>query len=312
MSEQLWFLFALAGAGIGAVVQIIDMYLRQDEVFSHPIEPTIVSGTMQAMLWLSLPFVGFEYPSSGLVAGLAVIGGVLHIASLFFYFKVVFSFGDMSVISMLWNLLVAAVPILAFVLLGERLDALEYFGILLLFVGALALSFAEGVDTGLLPAVSKYMLVAVFLMGLSMVCLKGVYEHSTYWSGYLFYNFGIVGGGIAGYVFFLPKRYRRRFHGTFRSFFLFFLGIEFLQLAGEFCSNLATSLGPVSLVSAVESLQPVFIVFMAAGLFFIGKLFPWRRIRVLRPMCREQFQGMRVKMVAMALMAFGVYLIQHI
>ena len=110
MSEQLWFLFALAGAGIGAVVQIIDMYLRQDEVFSHPIEPTIVSGTMQAMLWLSLPFVGFEYPSSGLVAGLAVIGGVLHIASLFFYFKVVFSFGDMSVISMLWNLLVAAVP----------------------------------------------------------------------------------------------------------------------------------------------------------------------------------------------------------
>lgn len=312
MSEQFWFVFALAGAGIGAVVQIIDMYLSEDDVFSHPIEPTVVSGVMQAMLRLSLPFVGFKLPSSGFMAGLAVFGGLLHIASLFFYFKVVFSFGDMSVISMLWNLLVAMVPILAFVLLGERLDALEYFGILLLFVGALTLSFSEGVDTGLLPAVSKYMLIAVFLMGLSMVCLKGVYEHSTYWSGYLFYNFGIVGGGILGYVFFLPKRSRHRFHRTFRSLFFFFLSIEFLQLAGEFCSNLATSLGQVSLVSAIESLQPVFIVFMAAGLFFIGKFFPWKRIRALQPMCREQFQGMRVKMVAMALMAFGIYLIQHI
>lgn len=311
MSEQLWFLFAIAGAIIGAVVQVLDMYLSKDGIFSHPIEPTVVSGVMQAMLWASLPFVGFEYPESGLIAGIAVLGGILHISSLFFYFKVVFSFGDMSVISMLWNLLVAAVPILAFVLLGERLDALEYFGILLLFVGALALSFSEGVDTGLLPSVSKYMLVAVFLMGLSMVCLKGVYEHSTYWSGYLFYNFGIVGGGILGYIFFLPRRFRRRFHETCRIFFLFFISIEFLQLAGEFFSNLATSLGPVSLVAAVESLQPFFIVLIALGLFVVGRVMPWKRLRALEPMCRAQFQGMRVKVFAMALMIFGVYLIQH-
>ncbi|MGB2791020.1 MAG: hypothetical protein WBC29_00510 [Candidatus Moraniibacteriota bacterium] len=312
MSEQSWFLFATAGAIIGAVVQIIDMYLREDGIFSHPLEPTIVSGVMQAMLWVSIPFVGFEYPESGLIAGLAVLGGLFHIASLFFYFKGVFSFGDMSVISMLWNLLVAMVPILAFVLLGERLSALEYFGILLLFVGALTLSFSEGVDTGLLPSVSKQMLIAVFLMGLSMVCLKGVYEHTTYWGGYLFYNFGIVGGGVLGYIFFLPRRTRRQLHHTFRSFFFFFLGIEFLQLSGEFFSNLATSLGPVSLVSAAESLQPLFIVIIALGIFLAGKALPWNQLKLLRPMCLAQFQGLRVKVVAMVIMIFGVYLIQYI
>ena len=102
MSEQLWFLFAIAGAIIGAVVQVLDMYLSKDGIFSHPIEPTVVSGVMQAMLWASLPFVGFEYPESGLIAGIAVLGGILHISSLFFYFKVVFSFA-VSFIASSWQ-----------------------------------------------------------------------------------------------------------------------------------------------------------------------------------------------------------------
>lgn len=308
--QQAWFLFAITGVVVGAVVHIIDMYLREDRVFALPVEPAIISGVLQSMLWVVIPFVGFEHPASMWMALLAIGGGILHIASLFFYFKAIFAFGDVSVISMLWNLLVAMVPILAFVLLGERLTSMEYLGIVALFAGALILSSSRGVEASLLPAVSKHMLVAVFLMGLSMVCLKGVYERETYWSAYVFYNFGIVGGGVLGYGFLLPGASRARFRATFRSFLFFFIGIEFLQLLGEFFSNLATSLGPVSLVAAIESLQPLFVILISVVVFLGGRVFFRTRTALLRAVCSVQFQQIPMKTLALACMLLGVFLIR--
>ncbi len=311
MPNQYWFLFAIFGAAIGAVVQIIDRYLNEGSVFSHPLEPAIISGVLQSMLWVAIPFVGFEYPESQMVALLAIFGGMLHIASLFFYFQVVFSFRDVSATSMLWNLLVAMVPMLAFLLLGERLDILEYFGIFLLFSGAIALSSLERTGEGIPLSVAGKMLIAVFLMGLSMVCLKGVYAHSSYWGGYLLYNFGIVGGGVIGYIFFLPERFRRKFHRTFRASFFFFLGIEFLQLLGEFFSNLATSLGSVSLVAAIESLQPLFVILIVSGMLLVIKVLHWKRLETLRSMCFAQLGGLRGKTFAAIFMVLGAYLVEH-
>lgn len=62
-----WFLLALLGSMIGAVVHIVDTYLREDNVFERPLEPTIISGGMQAMLWIIVPFVGFSLPRDAFV-----------------------------------------------------------------------------------------------------------------------------------------------------------------------------------------------------------------------------------------------------
>lgn len=308
--DNSWFFIAILGVAINAVVYFIDVFLCEDEVFSSPLEPTIVSGVMQAMLWLAMPFVGFERPESWTIAVLAIFSGVLYTVSFFFYFKSIFSFGDITLISMLWNLLVAMVPILAYILLGEILTVTEYIGIIALFAGALVLSSSGGVNASLIPKVSRYMLVAVFLMGLSMVCMKGVYEHSTFWGGYFFYNFGIVGGAVLGYIFFLPQRAERRFQRTFRKFFGFFAGIEFLQLSSEFCSNLATNLGRVSLVSAIESIQPVFIILLSVGAATFGRfLFP-KKILFLQSLFSIQLQNLPIKAVAFICMSFGIYFIK--
>jgi drug/metabolite transporter (DMT)-like permease len=304
-----WLSFALAGSFIGAVVHIIDTYLFKKEAFSDPVEPAIISGVMQAMAWVTIPFVNFTFPESGFVAVVAILGGLFYITSLFLYFKALFSFGDISLITILWNLLLGMVPILAYVFLKETLSFQAYLGIALLFLGANIVSYSNHIEKKIFWKVFSLMMLAICCMALSLIGMKYVFSHTPYWSGYFLYNFGMVLGGLLGYIFFLKKKNDKKFFGTIRRFYLFFFGIEFLQLLGDFFSSLAVNFGPVSLVTAVESLQALFIVILAVAVVAFLKRFKGRYRDIIDEIQVNQLGGFRFKLGAMMAMVVGAYLV---
>ncbi len=304
-----WFIFAILSTVVSAVVQVIDVYLREDRIFVDPIEPTVVSGLMQAMLWIVIPFVGFQLPGNTWIVFLAIFGGILHILSLFFYFRAVFSFGDISLIAILWNLLLAVVPLLAYLFLGELLTIGEYVGIVMLFAGAFFITYSKDTDNRIFFRVAGLMLVAVVLMSISIVCLKNVYEYTSYWNGYLLYNFGIVGGTALGCLLFLGKKTGRRLRKTTQKFLYFFIFVEFLQLVGDSLSNRATSLGPASLVTAIESTQSFFVIVVSVIVAFFVRLFFRKKELLVKSIQAMQFQALPMKIVALIFMFIGAYLV---
>lgn len=303
-------LFALAGSLIGAVVHVIDTYLYKRDIFFEPVEPAIISAVMQAMAWTAIPFIDFSLPADPTILFLGLFAGLLHTISLVLYFRVLFSFGDISLISILWNLLLGMVPLLAFVFLGEHLAIQSYFGIALLFAGANMISYSEKIEKKVFRRVVVLMIAAVFFMSASVVCMKYVFENTSYWSGYFSYNFGIVLSGLLGYIFFLKRRYDKRFLGAIGKLFWFFVGIEFLQLVGEFFSNLAVDFGPVSLVTALESLQSAFVILLCLLILAYLKLSKKEQGSLLAKDIRtHQLNGFGVKWAAIVVMVFGAYLI---
>lgn len=294
---------------VGAIVLLVDTYLVHDDVFESPLEPAIISGLMQSMFWLALPFVDFTLPAEVWIAVLAVVGGILHGWSMYFYFKTIFSFGDISLASILWNLTLAIVPVLAFVFLGEMLSASQYIGIALLFMGALLISYSGDINTRVFLRVLSLMSLSVVFMSVSMVCMKSVYTHTDFWNGYVLYNFGIVGGSLAMLALSFVRKTDRHLRGVLRRYFKLFLFIEFLQLVGEFFYNVAESLGSVSLVSAVESLQDVFVMAFGALIFFGMKFFFKRKQRIVSAMYTLQSRALFAKLFAVAVMVYGAYLV---
>lgn len=307
--ENSWFLFAILATLVGAVVQVVDVYLLKDGILHDPIEPTLISGFMQIMLWVVIPFVGFQLPESPWIAYLAIVGGILHISSLYYYFKAVFSFGDISLIAILWNLLLAVVPILAFFFLGEVLSIAQYFGILLLFVGVISITYSNDIKRKVFFRVGGLMFLAVIFMSISIVCLKNVYEHTSYWNGYLLYNFGIVGGAGLGYVLFLKKKTERHLKKAVGKFFYFFIFIEFLQLLGDSFSNRGTSLGPASLVTAIESTKSFFVIFVSVAVAFFIRTFFKKKELLSMAIQALQFQALPMKIVSVIIMSIGAYLV---
>ncbi len=305
-----WFFIAILGAILGAAVQITDAYLFEDNVFKHPFEPTIISGVMQAMFWLGTPFIGLNFPDRFLVVIFSFFGGIFHLLSLFFYFRAVFVTRDVSVIAIFWNLLLGAVPILAFLFLRETLSIREYIGIAILFGGSIVISYSKRVSRREFSRVFWTMMVAVFSMALSVTCLKWSYDQSGFFPVYLTYNIGIVTSSILFYAIFLKKPERSRLKKLTGKWFLIFFVLEFLQFSGEFFSSLAMSIGSVSLVTALESVQAVFVVILSWSAFFLFK-FILRKKEYLAIAIRDfQMRSLHLKVVAILIMALGGYLLQ--
>jgi len=87
--------------------------------------------------------------------------------------------------------------------------------------------------------------------------------------------------------------------GVYRRYIPFFILSEIMSMGAVFFSNLAMSSGPVSLVRAVESAEPVFVIIFT---LLIYPFFP--------QYAREAMHGgMKKKILLMVCIVFGIYLI---
>lgn len=310
--ENLWILIALGSAALFAIVNILDVLFFEEKIYINPLEPTVTSGVMQLLPWFFIPIFGFSLPWNFWAIILALCAGFFGIFSYFFYFKAIFSFKDASLAAIFWNLSLVFTPIFAFLLLEEKLAIVNLMGIFLLFLGANCMVLVGGFkveEKKKFWGIARSMLVAVISMSLSAVLLKAAYEQIDYWECYLISSLGMAIGSLFVYMLFFRKSEKKRFNGVVIKFFWSFFLIEVINVIASSVSNFAINIGSVSLVTALESTQPVFILLFVAISFFVVGMFGKKKVEILKTLYREHMNHLSYKLVATLIMAIGAFFV---
>lgn len=195
----------------------------------------------------------------------ALLSGIVYVVEVMIYF---FSIKHENV-SMVIAILMSSplyTLLLAVLFLGERVTVAQAAGILLVVAGSMVVSVRKGegrhtVSGMLLPSV-----VASFLLGASAVLVKYSLASLSFYDS-------VVARQIGSFLAVLPIGIilvMRQSGGQFRNPkpVLFSGASEAVFMVGMMVFTLASSLGPISLVSAAGAVQPLFVLFW---IFLLGK-----------------------------------------
>jgi drug/metabolite transporter (DMT)-like permease len=238
-------------------------------------------------------------------------GGFFLVVSYFFYFKALFKAGDAALIQILYNTIAVVVPILAFVLLQEKLSLMQYGGIAIAFIGVTTLAGDGKTKNEKFWPTMLIMSGAVIFFALNMIFTRELYVLSIpFYSVILFYSLG----GVMGGLFFLVLRIRKYSVGNLlnigKKYIGWFVFSELIVLGGIVASQRAIEISPaVSLVAVIESFQPAFIVILSALIFLAFRFFLHKYADLARKIYNDQLSGLAPKIIAIIIMAFGIYLI---
>ncbi len=302
-----WLLMALLTPALWAMSCIMDVCFVGKRIFRYPSDGPIISGLF-CILPLFVVFTevgGWETVTLG-TAWPALLAGVCYFLHLYFAFKVLFTINDASCSETFNTLTVFFVPIMAFVLLGERLDPIYYVAIILALTGILVLIryHLSGVHWRAVALLT----IAVMCISLTMVLQAWVFERMAYWNGMILFAFGTF--IMALMIAVIQRKRRRRIVGLCRRFGKFFILAELLQLTAVLASQRATAIGPsVSFVAVVECSLPLFVMLFSAGFVACS-----RRWKTLTPHLHEtlllQMTSATVKCISLTFIVGAIIMVQ--
>ena len=273
--ELQWLFFALLTPVLWSAVVFVDDSLLRN-VYRSPSVGVIISGLFGLLPLVSLYWLDLQ-TIPPLIAGIAMVSGVLTIMNYYFYFRALEKEAPSIVIAM-FSLTPAIVPFLAFALLGETLTQQQILGfiIILMFTFMLAVIDVKKLkfSKALLPVI-----LASILVAFALIAGKFVYERVDFYTGYMYYSIG-VGIGTLPFLYMklmMTEKLKKRKKIPKKSLLiipLVLVGSELINLAAELSSNIAISLGPVSLVEVIQNTQPMYMLVIALLLYpFFPKYF---------------------------------------
>lgn len=260
-----WSLVALLGYFFAAISAVFDKYLLSDRIPTPVVYAFFVSLFSMVPLVL-IPF-GFQY-TTWYSTWTLLLSGVLFVYGLIAFYTAVKQH-EISRVAPLVGTVVSLVAFLAVFLPwmpGEQTVEVWYIAALIcLIVGGLLISFDLPFHKG--EHISKLVLVAGLLMGVSLLLLKEGYVGSNFVSGIIWSRIGMVSAGLS--LLLIPT-FRRDIFAQFQGFghrseralgttVLFVLNKTSAGIA-TFLVTYATYLGSVSFVQALSGMQYVFIL----------------------------------------------------
>lgn len=319
-----WLLLAFLAPMFWAAVNLLDVYFV-DGVYRDEFDGLIISSFFQilpiavVLLFLRIDFgsfVGFSY-SDGVIGldkflWLALAGGLAFNFSFYFYYKALFNTNDSALLQIFWGLTIVVVPVLSFLLWGERLSLYIYLGMAITLLGVTILSASKKFQAKIFSRYSLIMVGAVFFLSLAMVLEGKAYESLAgrglgdqgFLLGFLFFALGAF---LSGLIFSIIKK--RNPWPLLKKYWKVFILLEGMTSLGNFTSQRAIDVSPsVSYVATAETFVPVFILgFSLLVLFFSSNLLKIKSL-VIERVYGGQLNGVWLKIVATLIMAFGVYI----
>lgn len=292
-----WLYLALLAPLLYAVVNLFDDNLLE-KVYKSPYLSTVFAG-----FFGSLPILALLFKTSNDISNSAALAaaaaGMLTTSYYFFYFKAL-ELENPSVVVAMFSLAPALLPVLANIFLGEKLSMLSLVGFTIVVTASLAMAVIDlkkfKFSSALIPVI-----MAVVLMDAGALLSKYSYEHAEFFPAYMFFSLGMGAGGL---LFLLAKFQEnsaglRDIRKIFWRVLPVFIAAEFVNLSAELTLNLAINGGSVSLVKAIESIQPMFVLLIALVLYpFAPRFF------------REaEAGGVAKKFLLMAVAAVGIVII---
>jgi len=290
-----WIIFSILAAFIWSIVNTVDKYVLTKWV-RKPIIPVMIMGVIGLIVALIIFLInGYSYLSAGHI-GLGLLAGIFYIIANIFYFKAA-KIEEISRVAPLFHLAPLFLVILAAVFLGEIFTPLKYLGIFLLVIGAILISSRD-----LKIKLGKafwLMIMSTLFFSFDLIITKYLLDFADFWTIFAYIRIG-AGIGLIPifYLYFNELKSLVAEHGGK------VVGVisanETLNVFGALSATIAASLGFITLVEALASLQSLFLLIITVTLsIFYPKIL------------KEEIKKFTVllKFIAIVLMFIGVILI---
>lgn len=296
-----WLLFALLAPAIYAAVVFVDKYILVKEVKDYrgmSIYSSIIASIFGCIIWIAtgFPFLNFQDTSIILFTGiLTTFGAALYFNAL--------SKGEVSKITILFQITPLIILILAYFLLKESITSNQLLGFILILISTIGVSLEKRKGNFKLSSTFILILLADLFWALALVLFKFVTETNSFAKIVSFESWGIGLGGVILYYFF--PSVREAFLKTNKKLKKRVLGIIFINesfyLLGRLLTYFAVTLGPVALISVVGGTQVFFAILYGFLLTTIApKIFQ-------EDISRE---GLFKKIILGGLVLFGLWLVR--
>ena len=297
-----WLLISTAGYLLLAVEAVITKILLSNKVKSWQLYSFYV-GLLSLNGVLFAPF------------GLKWFGGMLFLESLLtgtiFFLALVFLYKSLekSSASRVFILYGSVVTVASFfweyLLLGQLFSKADLMAVLLLILGGFLVSFKFYKNR--MFSDYKTVIFSGFLMALALVMMKDIFTQQNFITGYVFSRFGVF---LSALSLMLYPKFRRVVKASLKNKskkdnqknFGFILGAKIVSGTGKILINYAISLGSVTIINALVSVQYSFVFIFTVLLGFLN-----------RKMIQEKVTTKNIifKTAGLILVIMGIFLIHN-
>jgi uncharacterized membrane protein len=292
-----WFVFALLAPMAFAIANIFDKYILTKKIkdpFSYNII-TMMLSIIPLVFLLFLLNLTFDFSSV-----LAILYGVAFAFLYVVYNKALMKEEASRIISLMYTFPIFVV-ILSSLFLNEYLNVQKYLGIILLVASAFLVSYKKMGKKFTVSITVALILFYAFGSASLKVLTKYALYSIDYWS---FFYWSLVGDLIGALLLLLSFRIRKNFIRHMleidKKTFLIVLIADVAVWIGYLFLFIATSLGQVSLVTALMSIQPLIV-------FIFTIILTVRKPKILKEEINKT--SLLLKSMAVILILVGSYLI---
>ena len=257
-----WVLFSVLSAFAYAIVNLVDKYVLTNWI-KNPIIPILIQGVVGLIAGIVIYFIFGFSDLSYINIFLAFMSGIFYILSAWFYFKAV-KIEEISRIIPILYLAPLFILILASIFLGEFFAPIKYLGIIFLIIGAILIS-AKKITNISFNKSFWLMILAAFLLSLNQIVTKYLLAFADYWTIFSWTRIGIIIALIPAFFFcYKDLLLTVKEHGK-KVIAVVSLN-ESLAIVGVILITIASSIGYITLVNAMSSFQPLFVLIFAVFL----------------------------------------------
>ncbi len=290
-----WVIFSILAALFSGIALTIDKYVVS-KVVKNPFAVTCILGVISLisalLIYLFIVFSALEFHH----IIFAFVGGIFYILFYLSYFKAA-QIEEISRIVPLLSLAPLFVLVLATIFLGEIFTPEKYLGIFLLVIGAIIISSKK-----LKISFGKAFWLTVFAsfsLSITFVITKYLLNFTDFWTVFAYTRIGEI-FVLIPLLYFTFSDLVRTMEGQKMKVIGLMTAEEFFYLSSMLFVTIASAIGPVTLVTALSSIHPFFVLLFAVVLSIF---YPW----IIKEEIRKR--TLSVKLIAIILIFIGVVFI---
>lgn len=300
-----WLLYAWIVPIAWGLAAVIDVLLIEWDIYENPLQASAISGFVVAfpLLLLFLPHANLQSLNATVVV-VGLLSGVCYALHLLFYYQAMFTANDAAHAETFMNTEVVFVPVLAFIVLGERFADTNYLSIGLAGLGAIVMSWSARCHVIAHARLTRFLVCAVFASSAGFIVEDILFDLTDYSTGVVCFSIGLLLGIAPSLV---QQGVGRTGSTLFRNFRLIFCAEIFALVASAAQMRAIEKSHSVSLVAVIESARPLLIMLMCLAAWVLVRNYRRSDNGTIAAL-REQFSAGAHKLTACALIAGGVYI----
>lgn len=260
---SLYILIAILAYLLFAITGIADKFLLSGAI-RHPITYAFLVGILSPIVIILAPF-GFHI-ITGQVLFFALLGGFCFTYALFFFYSAIQQGSASRILPIEGGLVPVLTFVLAFFIVGEKLDSNQIVAFVLLVLGSILISIKK-VEGKWQPLALRNAIIAAFFFALALTLYKYTYNHTNFISGLIWNRLGL---GLGALSFLLLPYSRNIILSSWKEKSslsksknpIVFVGNFLAGSTGSLLQSYAIFLGSVVIVNAMQGVQFVFLLIL--------------------------------------------------